>query len=70
MINATYNSGWEKCYFLSIRKNIVIMMQRMQKETILSAGKMIPINMETCTNVWIVKFAVSIVINLLEVLGI
>ncbi|XP_068906389.1 odorant receptor Or2-like [Tenebrio molitor] len=50
MINATYNSGWEKCYFLSIRKNIVIMMQRMQKETILSAGKMIPINMETCTN--------------------
>ncbi|KAH0822228.1 hypothetical protein GEV33_000562 [Tenebrio molitor] len=51
MINATYNSGWEKCYFLSIRKNIVIMMQRMQKETILSAGKMIPINMETCTNV-------------------
>ncbi|XP_044255232.1 odorant receptor 4-like [Tribolium madens] len=50
MITVVYNSGWEKCYFISIRKSLIIMMQRMQKETLLTAGKMIKINLETCTN--------------------
>ncbi|EFA02867.1 odorant receptor 4 [Tribolium castaneum] len=50
MITTVYNSGWENCYFLSVRKSLIIMMQRMQKETLLTAGKMIKINLETCTN--------------------
>ncbi|XP_063927545.1 uncharacterized protein LOC135140798 [Zophobas morio] len=40
MVNVVYNTHWENSCSLPVRRTLIIMMQRMQKENILSAGKM------------------------------
>ncbi|RZC38247.1 7tm 6 domain containing protein, partial [Asbolus verrucosus] len=66
MINVIYSSGWQNCDSPRIRKSIIIIMQRMQKPAVLSAGKMFSVNLETCTQVFKMSLSFYTFLRMLE----